>query len=229
MKSDVGGGDPAAVREMRRRIEVKSDEIARVVGLDGARDQAVERERFVGGAYHQGLIDVADEALRGRKRLDIVGIQAVEGAEKGERQPAAFGRVGIGVRQMREIRRQRRRAVHRERIGRRRLVGRAAPGTWPGRKNRQEFHAAILECAAKKWTPVFLPKSARRRDSNSIKSPHGLENRVGRAIGAVPDARTATICHGVSTMRKGARFLLDCPLEYGKRARVGAVAVDAPF
>ena len=56
---DVGRGDRRAVGEMRSRVETERHVIARVVGLDRPRDQAIERERLVGGARHQRLIDIA--------------------------------------------------------------------------------------------------------------------------------------------------------------------------
>ena len=60
---------------------MEDDAVARVVGLDRVGDQAVEREGLVGRAHHQRLVDVADEALGGRQGLDVIGIEAVEGAE----------------------------------------------------------------------------------------------------------------------------------------------------
>ncbi len=126
-EDDVGRGDLLAVGKMGGRVDVKGDAIARVVGLDRLRDEAVKREGLVGRAHHQRLIDIADKALRRRQSLDVVRIEAVEGAEIGEREAPALRRVGIGVGQMREVRPERRGAVHGDRMGRRRLVGPRRP------------------------------------------------------------------------------------------------------
>ena len=84
------------------------------------------------------LIDVAGEPLRGRQRLDIIGVQAVEGAGIGEREPAAFGRVGIGVGQMGEVRAERRLAMHGDGVrGTRRIIrGRDRPRSEEGRESQ---------------------------------------------------------------------------------------------
>ena len=127
-EEDVGGDDLRAVGEMRRRIEMEDDPVARVVGLDRLGDEAVKREGLVGRTRHQRLVDVADQALRRRQSLDVIGIEAVEGAEIGEREPAALGGVGVGVGQVVESGRQRRRAVHGD------GAGRLAPGRAPRRQ-----------------------------------------------------------------------------------------------
>ncbi len=96
---------------MRRRIERESDVAPRIVGLDRARQQTVERERLVVAARHQALDDIAADRLHG-ETLDDQRIEAVEGAEHALGQPAALRRIGIDVGQRGEIARQRRRAVH---------------------------------------------------------------------------------------------------------------------
>ena len=57
--------------------------------------------------------------LRRRQGLDVVRVQAVEGAEIGEIERAALGRLRIDVRQMVEVWRQGRLAMHRNRARRR--------------------------------------------------------------------------------------------------------------
>ena len=116
---DVGRGDWRSVRELGGRIEMEDDLVARRIGFDALRDEAIERERLVGGARHQRLIDVADEALRCRQSLDVVRVQAVEGAEISEVEGAALGRLRIDVRQVVEVGRQGRLAMHRNRARRR--------------------------------------------------------------------------------------------------------------
>ena len=95
-EGDVLGGDRRAVGKMRRRIEREGHEAARIVGVDGARQQAVERERLVIAARHQALDHVAADRLH-REALDDHRIEAVEGAEHALDQPAALGRVGVGI------------------------------------------------------------------------------------------------------------------------------------
>ena len=55
------------------------------VEVDRARDQAVKREGLVLRARHQRLEDIADKPLRGRTRLDVERIEAVEGRRRGRR------------------------------------------------------------------------------------------------------------------------------------------------
>ena len=64
------------------------------------------------------MVDVADEALRSRQGLDVVGVQAVERAEIGEVEPPALGRVWVRVGQMREVRREGWLAMHGDRADR---------------------------------------------------------------------------------------------------------------
>ncbi len=116
---DVGRGDRRSVRELRGRVEMEDDLVARRIGFDALGDEAVKRERLVGRARHQRLIDVADEALRRRQGLDVVRVQAVEGAEISEIERAALGGLRIDVRQVVEVGRQGRLAMHRNRARRR--------------------------------------------------------------------------------------------------------------
>jgi hypothetical protein len=98
---------------------MEDDLIARRIGFDALGDEAIKRKRLVGGACHQRLIDVADEPLRRRQGLDVVRVQAVEGAEIGQIERAAFGRLRVHVGQVIEVGRQGRLAVHRDRARRR--------------------------------------------------------------------------------------------------------------
>ena len=110
-KDHVLGGHRLAVGEFRGGIEREGDVGAVGVGLDRAREQAVERERLVVAARQQALDHVAAD-LRQREAFDDERVEAVEGAEHALRQPAALGRRRIGVARMVEARRQRRFAVH---------------------------------------------------------------------------------------------------------------------
>ena len=151
---------------------------------------------------HQRLIDVADQPLRGRQGLDVVGIEAVEGAEIGEVEPAALGRVRIDVGQMVEIRRQRRLAVHGDRAGRARPTsargGRAAASSAGAERqaNRKTDHRLQLS------TGQLRRFSAGRRFF-SARPPRAMQRESSGASGAAT------------------KLLLDCRVEYGKRARAG--------
>ena len=85
----------AAVRKMRARIEVEGHMRPRGVDVDRLRDEAVEREGLVLRARHQALKDIADEALRGRPRLQIEGIEAVEGSGEADAKPSALFRARV--------------------------------------------------------------------------------------------------------------------------------------
>jgi invasion protein IalB len=150
-ESDIGRRDRAAVGKFRLRIKAESHVFARGVRFDRLRDQPIERERLIGGTKHEGLINVPRQALRRAERLDVVRIQTVESPQKGEIQPAAFRRVGIGVGQVVEIRAERGRAMHSDRkSGRRNFIRRSAcrprqdDEAGEGRKalsNQPEIHA----------------------------------------------------------------------------------------
>ena len=92
----VLGGDRRAVGEMRRRIEREGDVTPRLVGLDGPRQQSIERERFVIAARHQALDHKAADRLHG-ETLDDERIEAVERAEHALDQPAALWCVGVDI------------------------------------------------------------------------------------------------------------------------------------
>ena len=123
-EQDVVGRDRLAVGKSRGRIELERHEAARAVGNDAARNQSVERERLVEAARHQALDDMAadDECAtrrphpQGRKALHDERVEAVEGAEHTLDQPAALGRGWIDVAEMRKPLRQRRLAVHGDRV-----------------------------------------------------------------------------------------------------------------
>ena len=200
-EDDVGGGDLAAVGKMSGRVDMKGDEIARIVGLDRPRDEAVKRERLVGRTHHQRLIDVADEALRGRQSLDVVRIEAVERAEIGEVEAPALGRVGVDVGQMREVRPERRGAVHGDRGGRRRLVGSRRPA---GRRRRGEGGERTGESAGVSCGYLREQAPARHR-------PPALGRAAGSGVAAGPRSfdklpRARNSCWIVAR-------------EYGKRSR----------
>ena len=86
-KHDVVGRHRRAVGKMRRGIEPERDVAPRVVGLDRAREQAVEREGLVIAARHQAFEHVAADRLHG-EALDDERIEAVERAEHALHQPA---------------------------------------------------------------------------------------------------------------------------------------------
>ena len=115
----VVGGDRRAVGKVRRGIERECHVAARVVGFDGARQQAVERERLVVVARHQALDDVTAHRLHG-EALHDEWIEAVESAEHALDDAAALRRIGIGIRQGDKILRHGRRAMHGDGISSRR-------------------------------------------------------------------------------------------------------------
>ena len=143
-EADVVRRDRPAVREARRRIEAERRKGAGVVGLDRTGDQAVEREGLVLRARHQGLEDHGVQPLGGRAGLEVEGVQAVESAEHAEPQPAALRRVGIGVGELPEVRRERRGAVHRDGGGLRlrRLRARVRRGRHQRGRQEQGHEAA---------------------------------------------------------------------------------------
>ena len=90
-EEDVLGRDRRAVGEARLRAQMEGDGAAVLRHLDAFRDQAVEREGLVAAARQQALVDVVAQVARGHA-LDDEGVEAVEGAERAQHQPAAFGR-----------------------------------------------------------------------------------------------------------------------------------------
>ena len=102
-KDHVLGGHRFAVGELRGGIEREGDVGAVGVGLDGAGEQAVEREWLVIAARQQAFDHVAAD-LRQREAFDDERVEAVEGAEHALRQSAALGRRRIGVARMVEVR-----------------------------------------------------------------------------------------------------------------------------
>ncbi len=113
---DVVGRDRRAVGKMRRGVEPERDVAPRVVGLDRAREQAVEREGLVIAARHQTFEHVAADRLHG-EALDDERIEAVERAEHALHQRSALGRVGIGVGRGDKILRHGRGAMHGDGVG----------------------------------------------------------------------------------------------------------------
>ena len=211
-EEDVGGDDLRAVGEMRRRIEMEDDPVARVVGLDRLGDEAVKGEGLVGRTRHQRLVDVADQALRRRQGLDVIGVEAVEGAEIGEREPAALGGVGVGVGQVVESGRQRRRAVHGDGAGRLLLAVRRAGKRNQGDENPEESHRRIL---GRRRRPVTA-RRARHRSSSSAAASEisvGLSLRMWKEVagGANAGARpfmAAMTRHGTQRRAERGRVLL---------------------
>ena len=132
---DVVGSDRHAVGKMRRRIEREGDVASRIVGLDRARQQAVERERLVIAARHQAFDYIAADRLHG-VALDDQRIEAVESAEHALDDAAAFRRIGIGIGHGREIVRQSRRAMHGDGVSRRGVSRRRKAGTKAGKYDR---------------------------------------------------------------------------------------------
>ena len=112
-EDDVGRGHRRAVGECRPGIEIERDIGALVIGLDRARQQAVQRERLVIAAHHQAFEHVAAH-FRRRQSLDDEGIEAVERAEHAAHETPALGRVGIDVAEGGKAFRQRRLAMHRD-------------------------------------------------------------------------------------------------------------------
>jgi hypothetical protein len=115
-KDHVGGGHRFAVGKAGRRIERKGDVTSRIVGIDGARKQTVERERLVVAARHQAFEHIAAQRLR-RQAFNDEGIKAVERAEHSLHHAAAFGGIGVGIRHDGKIAGLGRLAVHGDGIG----------------------------------------------------------------------------------------------------------------
>ena len=121
-KDHVVLGDRRAVGEFGARVERELDIGAVGVGVDRLGDQRIERESFIARARHQRLEDIVaegsvEQAARG-VALDDEGVQAVERSLPGIVDPPALGCIGIGVGEMREIGRQRRVAMHGDRVRR---------------------------------------------------------------------------------------------------------------
>ncbi len=91
---------------------MKGREGAVGIGVHALGDQAVERERLVLRASHQGLEHHGAEPLGCRTCLEVIGVETVEGAEQAQSQSAALRRVRVGVGEVREAGRERRRAMH---------------------------------------------------------------------------------------------------------------------
>ena len=102
---------------------MESDVAPDIVGFHSPGQQTVQRKGLVIAARHQAFIDIAAlkplaPDLLDRNASDNQRVEAVEGSKHALHQPAALGCVGIGIRHVVEIGRQRRLAVHGERIGR---------------------------------------------------------------------------------------------------------------
>ena len=122
-EQDILGGHRRAVREFGRRIQPERHIGAILVGLDGLRNEPVEREGLVERTRHESLEDVAVKTLRSGACAQVERVETVERALEREIEPAAFRRVGIRIGEIRKPRGQRRRAMHGDAVH-----GRAARG-----------------------------------------------------------------------------------------------------
>src|SRR4051812_8685029 len=100
---------------------MEGDVVPGIVGFDRLRKQAIKGEGLVLAARHQALddvtaLEVVAAYLLDRDAPDDHRIEAVEGAEIAPDQAATLGGIGIEVRQVVEISRQRRLAMHGEGI-----------------------------------------------------------------------------------------------------------------
>ena len=146
----VLGGDRLAVGEAGAGIEAEGDIAPRVVGLDALGEQAVKREGLVIAARHQALDHEAADLLHG-KTPDDQRIEAVEGAEHAPDQPAALGRIGIGIGHMGEIGRQRRRAMHRDGVALGRAQRAGSDRHAAAKRGQRQSQATTREAASKAW------------------------------------------------------------------------------
>ena len=159
-----------AVGETRRRIEPEGDVAPRIVGLDRARQQTVERERLVIAARHQAFDHVAADRLHG-EALDDEGIEAVEGSKHALHQPAALRRIGIGIGQHGKAVRHCRRAVHGDGMSRFRRRGGEA-------RNRERS----TQNGAGSQGDTGVADGVHRREWNSRDS----KRRMGECSTAIP-------------------------------------------
>ena len=90
----VLGRDRGAVGKAGLGAQVEGDGAAVLGDLDAFRDQPVERERLIAAARHQALVYVVANIPGGHAPEDEC-IEAVEGAERPQHQPAAFGAAGL--------------------------------------------------------------------------------------------------------------------------------------
>ena len=127
-KYDVLRRHRLAVGEPRRRIELEGHIAARLIGVDVARDQPIERKRLVIAARHQAFdhlaaddVDVADQrgahALSHQAARDE-GIDAFKSSQYALNQAAALRCVGIDIAEMTEIGRECGLAMHRNGVAR---------------------------------------------------------------------------------------------------------------
>ena len=90
---------------------MEGDGAAVLRNLDAFRNQSVECERLVAAARHQALVHVLANVTGGHAP-DDESIEAVEGAERTQHEPAALRGGGIGIGKMLEPRRMLRRSMH---------------------------------------------------------------------------------------------------------------------
>ena len=162
-KDHIVGGHRHAVGKARRRIEGESDVAARVVGLDRARQQAVEGERLVIATRHQAFEDVAADRLGG-ETLDDERIEAVEGAEHALHHAAALRRIGIDIVGRGKPVGHRRSPMHGDGVGRLRPSRRGLAG------KRERARTGQAAC------PRRQGRSASASDA-SVRTPFGAPTR----------------------------------------------------
>ena len=107
----LGGVSYWAEGRSRARQEELIDASARVVGLYGIGEQAIQREWFIIAARHQALEHIAADLWQ-RDALHDQRIEAVERTQPSPHQTAALWRIGIGISEMIKAGRQRRLSMH---------------------------------------------------------------------------------------------------------------------
>ena len=153
------------------------------VGLDGPGDLAIEGEGFVQIAGHKRLENIAIKPLGGGARLQVEGIEAVEGALGANHQPPALGGLGVGVGQVDEAGRQGGLAMHGDPMGALSCKGRVESSRRdrqedPGEEaNRTFFHGlrlkkcdwlVIVRLCALIWS-FFSPRPAGKTSAKQIR------------------------------------------------------------
>ena len=185
----VLGGDRAAVVEPGLRAQGEGNPGAIFGDLDGLGDQAVHRERLVGRADHQRVVNEAN--LRGRDAPDDEGVEAVEGADGRLLDRAALGRVRVDVVEMGEVGPVFRRAVHGQRMADVDIPARRVRGRSGDRERKQESRNPGGEGCHDRSQTSRLPKSTESRD---CRHPHQaslkLRGTGERLVGRAPEAAT---------------------------------------
>ena len=110
-KDHVVRSDRRAVGKACGRIDLETHPAARRVGFHRARQQRIERERFVVTAREQALIDIAAQIDR-RQSLHDEGIETVECSQHALGEAPALGRLRVGISRVRKARPPGRVAMH---------------------------------------------------------------------------------------------------------------------